>query len=1123
MAAKDFLSNQIKVQKIIGSNSTGPKLLVYPDGKSTNDTGGIGSSMLSNVGSDTFLFVSGSIFGKDNGEANSVSVFGGDVVVSGTLYAERQVIEVDEILPGYLYVSGSLAVTGSSVFNLNKTGDSDFIVKSLNKDNAIKLNSFNDTIQFMSGGSPNSPDESTYKDTNFFVSGSIGSAHQPIFGNQIGNGDRGTSVFGGDVFVSGSMWAKAFNVTNLTVGGDTINLKGYEENGEFITRNVVEGNNSIALGRDNLIESNNSFILGSEYNEILGKNDFKDNAIIASKNSVISGSLSSIILGGQFNKIKDRAAPSYIAFSSQAEVYDAEVLALYSNNLFASGSVSETFILGASNTVIGTFEDSTRYNHVLGRNNKIYGVKRSFILNFSDEETYKPANQDNPKPLTLVSGSNKSFIVSRGSDFVSGSYSNVIFTENSDYTLVEDSFISGKENIIHDVKKSIILENNVDVTGSNYLTAIGGSNSRYADDSVDDLNIRLTKSNVNYLSTPGFNVSLGGDYEQISGSYNSLIGGAANRITGSNSSIVGSIGSKILHSTGSMILGGVGNNTNANENFIVGTDNTSSGERSFLLGRNITNSKDDFYIIGNGQDSSNTSLVLSASKFEFGNLSKEKVYGADTNFFVSGSIGARQRFFEGNTNKDEYYGVAVFGGDVHISGSLTGGNFNLTKLFFEDGEAKGVARALGNKDPFDLNFLTNNLKRVSIDGVSGSLTLGGMIPDDKEEHVQLHIRTGSVGSFDFDSSLDKSPASEFPLLISRNISQTTQDKGVGKEVGLAFTSYPTLNNDFDSGLDEEPGAAITHRTTGFNAKGDLLFKTKTEIGQISLGSAASLTTKLAITSAGEMLLGNDNPQGHYIDLRVTGSNWPLIQASGSTPSGRIISIGENKNDTKGLNQKDTIFHVYGLPGSKENLSSARLVSSFGGDVVVSGSLYVEENIDLTGSLKIEGDIVSKDADLAINAQNDIALNAENDVTVKNDLVVTNNITGSHIKGDGLEISNVNKSSLFYFDGVDHSTGTPKNLYVLGDFIDGNTGVYMVDLRATINKSREDGEAKLIHAPTTNTRLYDTYFEIERDATTGLVKWQIPGANIGDPPIDSGTKPVETERVESPEHLLISPK
>jgi len=50
---------------------------------------------------------------KNNNVDRSVSLFGGDVVVSGTLYAEKQVIEVDEFATGSLLVSGSLIVSKS--------------------------------------------------------------------------------------------------------------------------------------------------------------------------------------------------------------------------------------------------------------------------------------------------------------------------------------------------------------------------------------------------------------------------------------------------------------------------------------------------------------------------------------------------------------------------------------------------------------------------------------------------------------------------------------------------------------------------------------------------------------------------------------------------------------------------------------------------------------------------------------------------------------------------------------------------------------------------------------------------------------------------------------------------
>ncbi len=1102
---KDFLSSQIRIDKIIGSNDQGnPKLLVYPDTKSTDNSGGINTAMLAGAGTDTLLFVSGSISGKELSTPNTVSIFGGDLVVSGALYAED-----------------SLYVTGSSVFNSNKTGDSDFIIKTLNKDFGVKVDSQNNTIQFMSGGAPSSPDESTYTDTNFFVSGSIGSAHQPSLG-QIGNGDRGTGVFGGDLFVSGSLWASDINLTNLNLGGQVISLKGYVENGDFDPKSTVTGSNSIALGYENTLESNKSFILGSYKNKILGKDSYTYNNIVGSYESEISGSYSSFILGGYNSKIHS-AAPAYLAFTSNAEVHSAEVLALFSNNLYATGSISKTFVLGQTNRVEGTTTDRTQNSYILGDNNEVFGLKRSFVLNFSDESIYKTSNTDNPTPKTSITGSDNTFLVSRGSDVISGSYSNVIFTENSDLTLIEDSFINGKDNTIDDVKKSVIFDASGSIKDSNNLTAIGGQRSSFTDDSIDSLDTGLQSRGITaFTAKAGFNSSLGGEYTAISGSYNTAIGGAKNTISGSHSSILGSIHSTITNSSGSVIIGGIQNTVSNNENFVIGSDNTSSGERSFLLGNNIQNSNDDVFILGSGNRAKETSLVLSASKFEFGDLTKQKLYGDDTSFFVSGSIGAREKFLAGSNVYEDYYGVAVFGGDLHVSGNLSGGNFELYNLFFEGGEAKGIDRSLGNKDAKDLTFLTNNLNRVTIDGISGSLNIGGMLPANSEEHSQVHIRTGSFGSYQFDSSLDSEPASSYPLLISRNVQQQINDATPLeiREVGMAFSSYPTLNEgEYHVGVKEEPGAAITHKIMGRHSKGHLLFKTKTSEGQITLGEAPSLTTKLTLTNEGEMLLGNHNPQGNYIDLRVTGSEWPLIQASGSTPSGRIISIGEDTTNIKGLNQKDTIFNVYGIPGSKKNLPNSRLVSSFGGDAVISGTLYVEADvnfpepgIDLDGSLLILGDIESKDSNLSIVASNNINLNADEDVTVKKDLVVTNNITGSHIKGDGLEISNVNKSSLWEPDGVD-AHGNP--IYHLSDYIDGNTGVFAIDLKETLIKAIS-GSAEIVSSPTNNTRLYDTYFEIEKN-NIGQVKYKNSSTGV------EGIKPIETERVESPEQLIISTK
>tara|TARA_Y100001937_G_C6999092_1_gene275601 strand:- start:202 stop:705 length:504 start_codon:yes stop_codon:yes gene_type:complete len=87
--ARDFLSSQIRTDKIIAADATSPQILVYPSTSATDNVGGTATDMLAKVGSDVFLFVSGSKCGKANNTPNSVALFGGDVVISGSLYVEQ--------------------------------------------------------------------------------------------------------------------------------------------------------------------------------------------------------------------------------------------------------------------------------------------------------------------------------------------------------------------------------------------------------------------------------------------------------------------------------------------------------------------------------------------------------------------------------------------------------------------------------------------------------------------------------------------------------------------------------------------------------------------------------------------------------------------------------------------------------------------------------------------------------------------------------------------------------------------------------------------------------------------------------------------------------------------------
>lgn len=83
-------------------------------------------------------------------------------------------------------------------------------------------------VRILSGTTGNhGPDPRKFSDTNFFVSGSIGSC-----ASGVDNGDRGTAVFGGDIFVSGGLYVDgtasiqgSVNIADVIVVGGTASFE----------------------------------------------------------------------------------------------------------------------------------------------------------------------------------------------------------------------------------------------------------------------------------------------------------------------------------------------------------------------------------------------------------------------------------------------------------------------------------------------------------------------------------------------------------------------------------------------------------------------------------------------------------------------------------------------------------------------------------------------------------------------------------------------------------------------------------------------------------------------------------------------------------------------------------
>ena len=168
MGIKDFRAQQVETSRLIASGGipgTTAGIIIYSgsiasdrEGTTANPTL---STMLSDVGSDVFLFISGS---KSKGNVagtfnrSGVTVFGGDIIISGTLYAERQVVEVDSTVPGNFFVTGNLYVepdsnSTTSVAFRNAAGQNIFAVDSSNND--VKIAGSSPTMTIGDGSATN--------------------------------------------------------------------------------------------------------------------------------------------------------------------------------------------------------------------------------------------------------------------------------------------------------------------------------------------------------------------------------------------------------------------------------------------------------------------------------------------------------------------------------------------------------------------------------------------------------------------------------------------------------------------------------------------------------------------------------------------------------------------------------------------------------------------------------------------------------------------------------------------------------------------------------------------------------------------------------------------------------
>lgn len=179
---------------------------------------------------DTAFFVSGSV-GSKGGGSKGAALFGGDLVLSGNLHTAEYIyhegdddtflrLQTDNIIAnvgGQQFLKMKEASQDEFVIN-EGANDIDFRVQSSNLQGMLLLDAAEDQL-LLGTNSTDASGESLGTDTNIFISGSIDSMDSTT---------KGTAVFGGDLYVSGTANLQAVQLGNITLTNANAYLRFYD-------------------------------------------------------------------------------------------------------------------------------------------------------------------------------------------------------------------------------------------------------------------------------------------------------------------------------------------------------------------------------------------------------------------------------------------------------------------------------------------------------------------------------------------------------------------------------------------------------------------------------------------------------------------------------------------------------------------------------------------------------------------------------------------------------------------------------------------------------------------------------------------------------------------------------
>ena len=922
--SKDFRIKQLRTTQVIASGSSVgsvPSLLVYSASAATDIDGNYSADLLAGAGTDVWMFVSGTRndSNQSNEQHNDKVLFSGDVVISGTLYAEKQVMEVNMSQTSDLYLSGAVVLgdqgaassdsgqarfyntigtnsgslfvsTGSLYLGRNISGtysEIQVLPNTVTAGNGIGTQDITDINQSLNidiNELTGSLTNSTIAGSDLFAIADVDATNNEV--KKITLTNVAAKLAGDGLSASsGVLSADSRNGINVTSNGIEISLSDVSGSSAIATGDSIpfldsDGSTQIstvaqlvtALAGDGLTNSSNQFQVEVDDSTIERNTDqlrVKDAGITAAKiNSNVAGTgleqhtdgsiriaaaaAGNGLTGGAGSAISVGSGNGISVNAGSIEIDDS-VVATISGSTFSGPVLSSAFSGSLTHLT-----DGSSYL-VAGANVTITtGSSGAVTIQSTDTDTTYTAGNG----LDLVGGSGTEFALDLKSSGGLKLYAGELTVEPSDFagTGLQDD---GSDNL------------RISPTAAGDGLSGGGGSA-------------LAVSTGTGLSISGGNVVT--DDSVVAHLSGSVFTGQVEfqtAITGSTDIV---IGSELIHQNDPDTKIAFGTNNVAvrvGDTRTIYTENMLGANRVFI---NPDGEDVDFTV----ESSNDNKMIFVNGGLDYVSIGDDSGVNQDVHLFVSGAI---------NGVGDS--GVAVFGGDVVVSGSLLDSNHNAIKLasvsengtFANSPSATGTnSVAIGNNATASGNnsiaMGTSTTNQTDATGLH-SLAIGG---DDATASGQY---ASAIGGF------ANTASGNYSLAMGRDNTVSGENSvGIGKSLTVTTDDTIALGNNTDDA--------------------DIKLKGSVEV-------LSTLTLPSDIIHAGDS------------DTKIAfDTNDVSIDAGGRTgikmTADQAVVLATTAGSYSGT---DVAFFVSGTIGSKGDTSTNKGTAVFGGDTAISGTLYFD--------------------------------------------------------------------------------------------------------------------------------------------------------------------------------------